>query len=69
MKYMFLVFVQVSIGIVILQKKGMITKPIHLVAFIFFTLLMAYAITSLLPILSEFMATLTKYINHDAIQF
>ena len=64
-----LVFVQVSVGLLLLHKKGMITKPIHFVAFIFFTLLMAYAFTSLFPILGEFMAALTKYMNNDAIQF
>lgn len=69
MKNTSLVLVQIALGFFLIRHRRNITKPIHLIAFAFFTMLMIYSISNLLPILGEGVTVVKKHINTEVIRF
>jgi len=60
---------QIALGLVYFFRKSIMPKPIHVMAFTFFALLSVYAISSLLPIIGEFIELVKNHINLEAIRF
>lgn len=69
MKNVLLVSIQIALGLLLFQNRNKFTKPIHLIAFTFFALLMIYSISSLLPILGEGVIVLKKHMNPEVFRF
>lgn len=69
MKNTSLVLVQIALGFFLIRHRRNITKPINLIAFAFFTMLMIYSISNLLPILGEGVTVVRKHINTEVIRF
>ncbi len=71
MKYATLgfVLVEIAFSLLLIPKKGTLTKPIHFIAITFFSLLMIYAIGTLLPIMGEGVDVVLKHMNTDAFRF
>ncbi len=69
MKDFVMIITQIMLGFLIIWKKSIFTKPIHLIAITFFTMLMTYSISSFLPILGECLDFLIQYANKDVVRF
>ncbi|WP_019412860.1 hypothetical protein [Paenisporosarcina sp. TG20] len=69
MKYGTLEFFQILICLMFIHKKGILSKPIHFVAFTFFAMFLMYSINSLLPILVEGFVVVKKQMNTEVIRF
>lgn len=69
MKQSVLEIIQVSLGMMFFFKKRILPKPIHFIAITFFTLLVVYATSSLLPIIGECADVVKNHMNLDAIRF
>jgi len=61
--------IQVAFGMIFLFKKRVLPKPIHFIAITFFTLLVVYATSSLLPIIGECAVVVKSHMNLEAIRF
>lgn len=62
-------FVVDHIALALPVKRIFTPKPIHFIAIIFFTMLVVYAITSLLPIMGECVEIVKNHMNLEAIRF
>jgi len=69
MKYVALVSIEIAFSLLLIPKKISLTKPIHFIAITFFSILIIYAVSSLLPIIGEGVNFVLKHMNTDAFRF
>jgi len=69
MKHTVFEVIQIACGVLLIFRKSSLPKPIHVIAMSFFTLLVMYATSSLLPIICECAVIIKSHMNLDAIPF
>ncbi|WP_075619872.1 hypothetical protein [Paenisporosarcina indica] len=69
MKHAVIVVDHIALGLITSVRKIILAKPIHFIAITFFTMLVVYATTSLLPIIGECAEIVKSHMNLDAMQF